>query len=125
MLAKAYNMLSFSKFIAFWFLKKMPSSSVDLARHANSAHHVRENSEFARLVISCEPSSVEADVLQAQAEARTKCFMWWVKALLWCMVIIIFLLMFLKWGLPFLFEKVLLTLSFDLVIYFFIICSFS
>ncbi|KAG7973514.1 hypothetical protein I3843_06G000100 [Carya illinoinensis] len=85
----------------------MPSSSVDLVRHANSAHHVRENSEFARLVISREPSSVEADVLQAQAEARTKCFMWWVKALLWCMVIIIFLLMFLKWGLPFLFEKVL------------------
>lgn len=97
----------------------MPSSSVGIVRNAKSAHHVRHNSEFARLVVSSEPSSVDADVLEAQAEARTEGFMWWVKALLWCMVIIIILLMFLKWGLPFLFEKVPLILSFNSVIYFF------
>ncbi|XP_062173906.1 uncharacterized protein LOC133879382 [Alnus glutinosa] len=88
----------------------MPSSSVELVKHANSEHHVRENSEYTRLVISSEPCSAEADILQPQADARTKSFLWWIKVLLWCMVIIIFLLIFLKWGVPFLFEKVLLPL---------------
>jgi hypothetical protein len=96
----------------------MPSSSqssVELTKHANSGHHVRENSEYARLVISNELQSMETDILQPQAEARTKSFMWWIKALLWCMVVIIFLLILLKWGVPFLFEKVLPILkSFDL-----------
>lgn len=92
----------------------MPSSSVELVKHANSEHHVRENSEYARLVISSEPCSAKADILQPQADARTKSFLWWIKVLLWCMVIIIFLLIFLKWGVPFLFEKVLPILnSFD------------
>jgi hypothetical protein len=93
----------------------MPSSSVELIKQANSEHHVRENSEYARLVMSSEPSSAEADILQPQAEAKTKSFLWWIKVLLWSIVIIIFLLIFLKWGVPFLFEKVLPILnSFDI-----------
>lgn len=90
----------------------MTSSSVELARHANSGHHVRENSEYTRLVISNELHSVETEILQPQAEARTKSFMWWIKAFLWCMVVIIFLFISLKWGVPFIFQKVLLILNF-------------
>lgn len=88
----------------------MPSSSVEFVKHANSGHHVRENSEYARLVISSEPSSVEAGISQAHAEARASYFIWWIKALLWCMVIVAVVIIFLKWGVPFLFEKVLLPL---------------
>ncbi|KAL4655200.1 hypothetical protein ACB092_01G433300 [Castanea dentata] len=88
----------------------MTSSSVEVAKHANSGHHVRENSEYARLVISNELHSVETDLLQPQAEARTKSFMWWIKAFLWCMVVIIFLFVSLKWGVPFIFQKVLIPL---------------
>ena len=99
----------------------MTSSSVELAKHAKSGHHVRENSEYTRLVISNELRSVETDILQPQAEARTKSFMWWIKAFLWCMVVIIFLFISWKWGVPFIFQKVLLILNF--IFWFKFVCT--
>lgn len=89
----------------------MTTSSEELGKHANSVHHVREDSEYVRLVISNETRTTEADMSQPQAKARIKSFLWWVKALIFCILIIIFLLIFLKWGVPFLFEKVLLIHS--------------
>lgn len=89
----------------------MMSSSEDSEKNANSVHHVREDSEYVRLVISNETNTVEADVLQSQSEAGAKSFWWWIKALALCLVTIILLLIFLKWGVPFLFEKVLLINS--------------
>ncbi|KAK9286288.1 hypothetical protein L1049_014678 [Liquidambar formosana] len=89
----------------------MPNSSEELEKHdANSGHHVREDSEYVRLVISDEPRMAEGDILQTQAETRIKSFIWWIKALILCFVTIIFLLIFVKWGVPFLFEKVLLPI---------------
>lgn len=89
----------------------MTASSTELGKLANSVHHAREDSEYVRLVISNETRTTEADMSQPQGEARIKSFLWWVKALIWCILIIIFLLIFLKWGVPFLFEKVLLIHS--------------
>lgn len=89
----------------------MTPSSEELGEHAKSVHHVREDSEYIRLVISNETRTTEADMLQPQPEARIKSFFWWVKALIWCIVIIILLLIFVKWGVPFLFEKVRLIRS--------------
>ncbi|XP_004300053.1 PREDICTED: transmembrane protein 64 [Fragaria vesca subsp. vesca] len=88
----------------------MMSSSEDSEKNANSVHHVREDSEYVRLVISNETNTLEADVLQSQSEAGAKSFWWWIKALALCLVTIILLLIFLKWGVPFLFEKVLLPI---------------
>ncbi|KAF3440639.1 hypothetical protein FNV43_RR18923 [Rhamnella rubrinervis] len=88
----------------------MTTSSEELGKHANSVHHVREDSEYVRLVISNETRTTEADMSRPQAEARIKSFLWWVKALILCIFIIIFLLVFLKWGVPFLFEKVLIPI---------------
>jgi hypothetical protein len=70
-------------------------------------HHGREDSEYVRLVISDEPRAPEFDISQLQSGARIKAFIWWIKALIWCLVITILLLVFVKWGVPFLFEKVL------------------
>ena len=70
-------------------------------------HHVREDSEYVRLVISDEPRAPEFDISQLQSRARIKAFIWWIKALIWCLVITILLLVLVKWGVPFLFEKVL------------------
>ncbi|KAA8536667.1 hypothetical protein F0562_029145 [Nyssa sinensis] len=88
----------------------MPDSSEDLGKCSeNSGSQVREDSEYVRLVISNEPSTAEADVLQPQAEAENKSI-WWIKAIIWCLVTIMLLLIFLKWGVPFLFEKVLIPI---------------
>ncbi|KAB5573356.1 hypothetical protein DKX38_000550 [Salix brachista] len=73
-------------------------------------HHVREDSEYVRLVISDEPRAPEFDISQLQSRARIKAFIWWIKALIWCLVITILLLVLVKWGVPFLFEKVLLPM---------------
>ena len=82
-------------------------SSEVLEKHANSGRHERGNSEYVRLVIPHEPRAVEAEILQPQAESRIKSFCWWMKALLWCFVIVILAVALVKWGVPFVFEKVL------------------
>lgn len=89
----------------------MPNSSEETDKlNTNSGHNVREESEYVRLVISNEARLSEADILQPQAETRIKSFIWWFKALIFCVVNIIFLLVFLKWGAPFMFEKILLPI---------------
>lgn len=89
----------------------MPNSSEETDKlNTNSGHNVREESEYVRLVISNEARLSEADILQPQAETRIKSFIWWLKALIFCVVNIIFLLIFLKWGAPFMFEKILLPI---------------
>lgn len=88
----------------------MTNTSEELGKHSTSVYRVREDSEYVRLVISNETRTAEADILQPQSETRVKSFLWWIRALAGCLVIIIFLLIFLKWGMPFLFEKVLLPI---------------
>ncbi|KAJ1420959.1 SNARE associated Golgi protein [Sesbania bispinosa] len=86
-----------------------PESSEDMEKHAIPGHHVRGrgSSEYVRLVISDESTAVETEMLQPQEESRMKSFRWWIKAFLWCFVIVILVLALLKWGVPFIFEKVL------------------
>uniref|UniRef100_A0A5B7AH63 VTT domain-containing protein n=1 Tax=Davidia involucrata TaxID=16924 RepID=A0A5B7AH63_DAVIN len=86
-------------------LTKMPNSSEEEKHSENSGSQVREDSEYVRLVISNEPSTI----LQPQAETKNKSI-WWVNAIIWCLITIIVLLIFLKWGVPFLFEKVLVPI---------------
>ncbi|XP_057972114.1 uncharacterized protein LOC131160446 [Malania oleifera] len=75
---------------------------------ANSGNHVREESEYVRLVVPSGPGMTEADNLQPQAVTRKKSFIWWIKVLILCIFTVVFFLIFLKWGVPFLFDKVLL-----------------
>ncbi|KAI4296113.1 hypothetical protein L6164_036098 [Bauhinia variegata] len=82
-------------------------SSGELEEKSKSGHHLRGNSEYVRLAISDEPRVAEAETLQLQAESRIKSFYWWIKAILWCFVIIILALIFVKWAGPFIFEKVI------------------
>ncbi|XP_027338764.1 transmembrane protein 64 [Abrus precatorius] len=84
-----------------------PESSEELEKHAISGHHVRGNSEYVRLAISDEPRAVETEMLQPQLESRIKSFRWWMKAFLWCFFIVVLVLVLVKWGVPFVFEKVL------------------
>ncbi|KAH7576106.1 hypothetical protein ACOSP7_003785 [Xanthoceras sorbifolium] len=84
----------------------MLNSTEDLGQHNESTvHHVKEDSEYVRLVISNEPRAAEPEILQPEA-GRSKYYTW-IKALALCIAIVIVSLIFLKWVVPFLFEKVL------------------
>eukprot|EP00262_Sarcandra_glabra_P006556 TRINITY_DN18897_c0_g1_i1.p1 TRINITY_DN18897_c0_g1~~TRINITY_DN18897_c0_g1_i1.p1 ORF type:complete len:329 (+),score=32.27 TRINITY_DN18897_c0_g1_i1:142-1128(+) len=89
----------------------MFSSSEELEeRRLNSEQHMMGDSEFVRLVVSNEPGIAEVDILQPQGKSKLKSFVWWTKTLLCCLVLIIFSIIFLKWGVPFLLEKVLMPI---------------
>ncbi|XP_038709846.1 transmembrane protein 64-like [Tripterygium wilfordii] len=77
---------------------------------ANSRHYSREDNEYVRLVISNEPGATEADTLPSQANTRIDAFIWCIRALLLSILFIICLLILLKWGVPFVFEKVLIPM---------------
>lgn len=82
--------------------------SKEIEKHdTNSGHHPREDSEYVRLVISNEPTAAGVDILQPQPPTRSETFSWWIKAFIFCIFAVILILVFLKWGVPFLFEKIL------------------
>ncbi|KAI3704092.1 hypothetical protein L1987_74305 [Smallanthus sonchifolius] len=89
-------------------LAKMPASGEFAKRVANNetAHFAGEDGEYERLVISDE-GKVEDDSLQPQIERSWK---WWIKAVTLSVITILVLLLILKWGIPFVFEKILLPM---------------
>uniref|UniRef100_A0A2P2KUW5 Uncharacterized protein n=1 Tax=Rhizophora mucronata TaxID=61149 RepID=A0A2P2KUW5_RHIMU len=89
----------------------MPDSSVKEDYGSNSKQPARDDNEYVRLVIHTETRAAETSSSEHEMKGRTQSFIWWCKALLLCIVLTIVLLIFLKWGVPFLFEKVLSFLS--------------
>ncbi|XP_058076711.1 uncharacterized protein LOC131225240 [Magnolia sinica] len=89
----------------------MSTPSKELREHGdNSEQLMKEDSESVRLFMSDEPIVAEVDVIRARATKRHKSFIWWMKTLLWCMFSIVFLLIFVKWGIPFFLEKILMPI---------------
>lgn len=88
----------------------MPNS-VELAKNESDVGTaMREDSEYVSLVTSDLITKSEAVALHSQTEIRTKSFIWWIKALVLCSISVVLALILLKWGIPFLFEKVLLPM---------------
>ncbi|XP_076923522.1 uncharacterized protein LOC143585662 [Bidens hawaiensis] len=84
----------------------------DAAKHMTSSLDLeREDSEHVRLVISANERRVtETDALQSQTERSNWPLKWWIKAVTWSIIGIIITVIFLKWGVPFIFEKVLMPM---------------
>ncbi|GMH06912.1 hypothetical protein Nepgr_008752 [Nepenthes gracilis] len=82
----------------------------EATKHDTESGLAVRRSEYVRLVRSDSVKIPESDVLQSQEERGLKSLIWWIKASLYCSIAIVFLLIFLKWGVPFLFEKVLLPM---------------
>lgn len=78
----------------------MPDSTQSEEPTVHAASQAREDSEYVRLVISSEPRVVDGDSV-------TRSRRWWIKLMIWCVITVIASLIFLKWGVPFLFEKVI------------------
>ncbi|XP_057488169.1 uncharacterized protein LOC130774165 [Actinidia eriantha] len=90
---------------------KMPDPAEKLGKdRLNDETQLREDSEYVRLVISNEARGGEGYTLQPQAETKYKSFSWWIKALSGFFITLLILLIFVKWGLPFLFKKVILPI---------------
>lgn len=81
----------------------MPESSDELKE---TYAKVREDSEYVRLVVPSELRKSEADILESQRQEMKGSHIWWAKTILWCSITLIILLIFVKWGLPFLVKKV-------------------
>ncbi|CAI9765255.1 unnamed protein product [Fraxinus pennsylvanica] len=75
--------------------------------HANSADLLREGSNHVILDMPNEGRLPEMSNLESQSKSRKRPRMWWIKVAILCSVIIAILAIFLKWGAPFLIEKVL------------------
>lgn len=85
---------------------EMPDKAEKSGKMLNDQNQLREDSEYVRLVISNEPRLDEGVALQPRAETKYRSYIWWIKAISWCFIVILVLLIFVKWGVPFLFEKV-------------------
>ncbi|CAN8266772.1 unnamed protein product [Cochlearia groenlandica] len=70
-------------------------------------HHMREDNEYVRLVVSHEAAPAEN---VSQTEWRRERLMWWLKALGLFVLALLLTLVFAKWGVPFVFEKVLIPI---------------
>ncbi|GKD07384.1 transmembrane protein 64, partial [Tanacetum coccineum] len=92
-------------------LAKMPASGEFAKRIANpeTGHFARGDSEYQRLVISTEDTT-EVDTLQPQIETSGRSWKWWIKAVTYTVITILVCLILMKWGVPLLFEKVLLPM---------------
>ncbi|KAK1568339.1 hypothetical protein Q3G72_023316 [Acer saccharum] len=83
------------------------SSSEELGQNNDSGGHVKEDSEYVRLVI---PNESTIPPQQPQISLQPHQSYKWIKTLaLWIVVVIVSLILF-KWAVPFLFQKVLLPI---------------
>ncbi|CAI9101445.1 OLC1v1038775C1 [Oldenlandia corymbosa var. corymbosa] len=87
----------------------MPDSVAKSEKAQMNTANVREESEYVRLVISDEGTTSEPETLQLQTPQK-RSYTWWIKALIWCFSTIVVVLIFVKWGVPILFEKVVIPI---------------
>ncbi|CAA0824783.1 SNARE associated Golgi protein family [Striga hermonthica] len=85
----------------------MPDSTEVLERRDVNGIGVGDDSIYVRLITPNEPRTPEPDNLESRTQERKKSLAWWMKAILLCLFTAILLLIFGKWGLPFLLKKVL------------------
>ncbi|XP_008800284.1 transmembrane protein 64 [Phoenix dactylifera] len=90
----------------------MMSSSSEMSEKnsENFEQHTREDSEYARLVVPNEARTVDVNSQQSLEKSKSKSFFWWIKLLFCCLLLIPLTYAFVKWGVPFAFEKVLLPI---------------
>ncbi|GFP95049.1 tvp38/tmem64 family membrane protein slr0305 [Phtheirospermum japonicum] len=90
-------------------MKKPDSTELEKKHDNSSRSQIREDSEYVRLVIPNERRLAEADT-ESHTQTRKQALIWWTKFVIWCLITLILLLVFVKWGVPFLVEKVLYPL---------------
>ncbi|GAA0150248.1 hypothetical protein LIER_09231 [Lithospermum erythrorhizon] len=77
---------------------------------AKSRGQLKEDNEYVRLDINDQPSSWESNSIFKQEQIRKSSLSWWIRATIWCVLSLIVIVSFVKWGVPFIFEKVLIPI---------------
>ncbi|PKA54630.1 putative membrane protein [Apostasia shenzhenica] len=89
----------------------MASSTDDLEKTSdNCTQHAAED-EYERLVTPSQTSTPDMNALPFRESAESpRSAIWWMKALFCCLLLIMLSIAFVKWGIPFAFEKVLVPM---------------
>ncbi|KAJ0525078.1 putative SNARE associated golgi family protein [Helianthus annuus] len=89
----------------------MPASGDFAKRVANieTGHFAREVGEYERLVVSTE-DKVEVDTLHPQIGRCNRSWKWWLKVVTWSIISIVVSIFVMKWGVPYVFDKILLPM---------------
>ncbi|KAL9246079.1 hypothetical protein vseg_019659 [Gypsophila vaccaria] len=89
----------------------MMPNTIELAKHETDVGPAtRDYSEYEKLVTPDLTKTPVTETLHIEANTRRDPCIWWIKILLSCVVAVAFGLILLKWGVPFLFEKVLIPM---------------
>ncbi|ERN03207.1 uncharacterized protein LOC18431344 [Amborella trichopoda] len=86
------------------------SSEVPKKQDTSLERYPHRSNEYVRLDLSDEPSIDGFELPQPQESSRHRSFIWWTKAILCSLVLLILITVFGIWGVPFLLEKVVVPL---------------
>ncbi|CAD6203794.1 unnamed protein product [Miscanthus lutarioriparius] len=89
----------------------MPRSSAGAS--CTTVDHSEQNTkddEYARLVTRTQHATSDVGTAILSEQPKSRSFIWWMKVLLGCFLLILVGYVFVKWGVPFAFEKVLLPI---------------
>ncbi|KAM0828369.1 hypothetical protein ACQ4PT_067602 [Festuca glaucescens] len=89
----------------------MPSSSATASLNGieHSEHNMKDD-EYARLVPPAQHATADINTEVLPERPKSRHFIWWMKVLLGCFLLITVSYVFVKFGVPFAFEKVLLPI---------------
>ncbi|KAL6650022.1 hypothetical protein ACP70R_014246 [Stipagrostis hirtigluma subsp. patula] len=89
----------------------IPSSSAEVSSMGieNSEQSTKDD-EYARLVTPAQHSASDVRAAISPEQPKSRSFIWWMKVLLGCFLLVLGCYIFVKWGVPFAFEKVLLPI---------------
>ncbi|WOL16720.1 hypothetical protein Cni_G25508 [Canna indica] len=88
----------------------MTSSSEMLGKNNETSELQTMEDEYVRLVVPTERRVGNSDSQHATEKANSKSWIWWMKLISGCFLVMILIFIFVKWGIPFMFEKVLLPI---------------
>lgn len=95
----------------------MSSSSEMSGKNVETSELQTMEDEHARLVLPNESRIANFDSQQVVEKTTLRSYIWWMKILFFCFLLVVLSFVFVKWGLPFAFEKVMS------IIFSYIICS--
>lgn len=89
----------------------MPRSSAGASCTAvDHSEQSRKDDEYERLVTRAQHATSDVGTTILSEQPKSRSFIWWMKVLLGCFLLILVGYVFVKWGVPFVFEKVLLPI---------------
>lgn len=97
-----------------WLINRGEEAVVDMPRSSAGAsctavdhsEQSRKDDEYERLVTRAQHATSDVGTTILSEQPKSRSFIWWMKVLLGCFLLILVGYVFVKWGVPFVFEKV-------------------